>query len=93
MAKTAILLGATGATGREVLKLLLNDKRYDKVKLFNRNKVGIQDDKIEEHVIDLLKLEEHRHNLPAMKYFAVLALQRRKRLIKKRIIKLTTVFP
>ena len=60
MAKTAILLGATGATGREVLKLLLNDKRYDKVKLFNRNKVGIQDDKIEEHVIDLLKLEEHK---------------------------------
>lgn len=60
MAKTAILLGATGATGREVLKLLLNDERYDKVKLFNRNKVGIQDSKVEEHVIDLLKLEEHK---------------------------------
>ena len=60
MAKTAILLGATGATGREVLKLLLNNERYDKVKLFNRNKVGIQDGKIEEHIIDLLKLEEHK---------------------------------
>ena len=61
MGKTAIILGATGQTGGELLTLLLNDAAYTKIKLFSRTSVKITHDKIEEHLInfdDLENLEE-----------------------------------
>ncbi|MFP5437563.1 MAG: NAD(P)H-binding protein [Bacteroidia bacterium] len=59
MPKTAILLGATGATGSELLKLLLNDNRYDTIKLFSRKASGVSHPKVKEYVIDLFALEQH----------------------------------
>jgi uncharacterized protein YbjT (DUF2867 family) len=59
MSKTAILLGATGATGSELLQLLLHDSRYDTVKLFSRKASGINHPKVKEYVIDLFALEQH----------------------------------
>ena len=57
--KTAILLGATGLTGSTLLKKLLEDPRYSKIKLFSRSPIGVKNDKIEEHLIDLFELEKH----------------------------------
>ena len=59
MKKTAIILGATGLTGSHLLELLLNDSDYDCVKVFTRQKLTVIDPKIEEHVIDLLKLSDY----------------------------------
>jgi uncharacterized protein YbjT (DUF2867 family) len=59
MPKTAILLGATGATGSELLQLLLNDSRYDTIKLFSRKASGVSHPKVKEYVIDLFALEQH----------------------------------
>ena len=59
MPKTAIILGASGATGHETLQLLLADDRYSKVKIFVRKSLGITNPKIEEHVINLLQLENY----------------------------------
>ena len=59
MAKTAIILGASGATGSEVLKLLLEDSRYDKIKLFSRSSINNAHPKIEEYIINLFELEKH----------------------------------
>jgi uncharacterized protein YbjT (DUF2867 family) len=60
MSKTAIVLGASGAVGSELLDLLLADSRYEKVKLFARSKSNIAHAKIEEHVIDMFELEKHK---------------------------------
>ena len=60
MAKSAILLGATGLVGNYVLKELIEDKTYDSIKIFTRTSTGIKHDKIEEHVVDLLKLEAEK---------------------------------
>ena len=59
MTKTAILLGATGLTGGKLLELLIEDKSYSKVVLISRNSVNKTHAKIEEHLIDLLQLEEN----------------------------------
>ncbi len=59
MPKTAIILGASGASGGEVLRLLLNDSRYEKVKLFSRSSINNNNSKIEEYIIDLFELEKH----------------------------------
>lgn len=45
--KTALLFGATGAVGREVLHLLINDHRYEKVIAFSRRVIPIEHPKLE----------------------------------------------
>ncbi len=57
--KTIILLGATGLTGGILLQKLLKDPNYEKVILFSRSPVAAKDDKIEEHLIDMFKLDEY----------------------------------
>tara|TARA_B100001146_G_scaffold225228_1_gene248270 strand:+ start:10897 stop:11547 length:651 start_codon:yes stop_codon:yes gene_type:complete len=58
MSKTAIVLGATGLTGSELLALLLKDDRFERVKVFTRRPVDVSHPKIEEHIVDLLHLEK-----------------------------------
>ncbi|WP_116790303.1 NAD(P)H-binding protein [Flavobacterium psychrotrophum] len=65
MSKTAIILGATGSTGTELLKLLLADDRYEKVKLFSRNSVNVSHPKVKEYLIDLFKLEDYAADFTA----------------------------
>lgn len=50
--KTAIILGATGLTGSQLLDLLLQDQRFDKVKILVRRTVGFTHPKLEEHIVD-----------------------------------------
>lgn len=63
--KSAIILGATGLTGGYLLKILLNDPKYDKVKVFSRSSLGFTHEKLEEHLIDLLELEQHKADFRA----------------------------
>lgn len=58
MSKTAIIIGATGLTGGLLLQRLLEDPRYQSIKLFSRNSCHIKHPKIEEHIIDLFELEK-----------------------------------
>lgn len=58
MEKTAIMLGATGLTGSELLKKLLDDKSYKNVKVFGRRKLEIDHPKLEQFIGDLFKLEK-----------------------------------
>ena len=59
MKKKAIILGATGLTGSHLLNLLLNDSDYDTIKVFTRKKLSMAHPKLEEHVVDLLKISDY----------------------------------
>ncbi len=61
MAKTAIIIGATGLTGGLLLEQLIKDDRYTTIKLISRNTCNIKHSKIEEHLIDLFELEKQQH--------------------------------
>jgi len=56
MSKTAIVLGATGLTGRLVTELLLKDPAFSKVKIFTRRPTSFKHPKIEEIICDLLDI-------------------------------------
>ncbi len=56
----AIVLGATGATGQELVKLLLKDSYYSKVIIFVRKKPKIKHDKLSTYVIDFSRLKEYK---------------------------------
>tara|TARA_B100001758_G_scaffold207365_1_gene188459 strand:- start:442 stop:1092 length:651 start_codon:yes stop_codon:yes gene_type:complete len=60
--KHALVLGATGATGKEIVKLLLEDSNFIKVSLFVRRKIHINHEKLAIHKIDFSRLCEY-HNL------------------------------
>jgi len=50
--KTALVIGATGLVGSQLVLQLLADERVAKVITFGRGKTGRPDAKLEEHVID-----------------------------------------
>lgn len=50
--KTALVIGATGATGKELVTQLLSDNDYSKVKIFVRKGTDIKHPKLETHVVD-----------------------------------------
>lgn len=56
--KSAIILGATGLTGSKLLQRLLEDERYEKVKVFTRNHLDAKSEKLEEYLIDLFELDK-----------------------------------
>jgi uncharacterized protein YbjT (DUF2867 family) len=56
--KTAIIIGATGLVGNHLVHLLLHDDRFSKLLVFVRRSVGIQHDKLEEHIINFDKPAE-----------------------------------
>lgn len=67
--KTAIVLGATGLTGGILLKYLLNDERYDRIKVFTRRHTGVTHPKLEEHVLNLFELEKAKEDFKADEVF------------------------
>ena len=61
MRHSAILIGATGLVGSEILNYALNDERFSKIKIFVRRTTGISDPKLEEFVVDFERLGEWRN--------------------------------
>ena len=58
--KHALVLGSTGATGQELVKILLKDPIFEKVSIFARRKVDLKHEKLNIHVVDFTKLEKYR---------------------------------
>ena len=56
----ALVIGATGATGRELVKLLIADIEVEKVTIFVRNAPVIDHEKLIVHVIDFNKIQNHK---------------------------------
>lgn len=60
MDRIAIVVGATGLVGGELVKLLLADDDYQKVKIIGRKSVGIDHAKIEEVLVDFEQLGNYQ---------------------------------
>lgn len=63
MGKTAIIFGATGLTGDQILKALCNDSFYDKIISFSRNPLSIKHEKIEEHIVDFENFDSFKDKI------------------------------
>lgn len=50
--KTAVVIGATGLVGNHLVHLLLGDDRFSKVIVFARRSLGLENVKLEEHIIN-----------------------------------------
>lgn len=60
--KTALVIGATGLVGRELVQQLLQSKAFGKVIIFVRRPSGILHEKLDEHVINFeIAVSQGRH--------------------------------
>lgn len=54
----ALVIGATGATGKDLVNQLLQDKDFEEVNIFVRKPIDIQNEKLKVHVVNFEKPEE-----------------------------------
>lgn len=57
--RNALLLGATGLVGRELLRLLLDDPEVATLTVIARRSTGVASPKLQEHLLDLDAMEKH----------------------------------
>lgn len=55
----AIVLGGTGATGRELVEVLLRDQRFEEIVVMTRRKYFEASERLQEVIIDFDKMEEY----------------------------------
>lgn len=54
----ALVIGATGATGKDLVNQLVNDKDFEEVNIFVRKPLPIQNEKLKTHVVNFEKPDE-----------------------------------
>ena len=60
---TAIIIGATGATGRDLVDLLLQDTAFDTIHVFVRRPLAISDPMIETHLVDFNQIDSWKSGI------------------------------
>ena len=68
----AIVIGATGATGTELINQLIKDDSFTEIKAFGRNSLNIQNDKIKEYIIDFNEIETYKSKINGDVLFSAL---------------------
>ena len=63
--RTALLAGATGLIGNQLLHLLLQDDEYSRVKAISRRPLNVEHSKLENLVLDFDTMTEHYEQLKA----------------------------
>jgi uncharacterized protein YbjT (DUF2867 family) len=72
MQKTAIIIGATGLVGNQLLHKLLLDTTFSRVKIFVRQSTAITHEKLQEKIIDFRNIEKVKHEITGDVLFSCL---------------------
>jgi len=70
--KTALIIGASGLTGNELLKFLINTETYEKVIVLVRKPLIIENKKIEQLIVDFNNLGQYKEKFKADDVFCCL---------------------
>lgn len=70
--KTAIVIGATGLVGAELLKALLQDPEYSSIHVYGRRDLEISNQKLTSHIIDFDKPDTWKHQIKGNVLFSAL---------------------
>lgn len=69
---TALVIGATGATGKDLVTQLLEDAAFDQIHVFVRRNVDLHHDKLHVHRVDFDQMDEWKDQLQGDVLFSAL---------------------
>jgi len=72
MNKTALVIGATGLVGKQLIRLLIENDSFSEIRVFARRSIGLTHSKLQEHIIDFEKPEEWESQLTGDVLFSTL---------------------
>ena len=75
--KKALVIGATGAVGRDLVDILLKDERYSSVATFARRDLGIRHEKLTSYIVDFAHPEQWREFMQGDVLFSALGTSRK----------------
>lgn len=75
--KKALVIGATGAVGRDLVDILLKDERYSSVATFARRDLGIRHEKLTSYIVDFAYPEQWREFMQGDVLFSALGTSRK----------------
>ena len=93
MGKTALVLGASGLVGQELVKVLVESKEFDRITLLVRKELKINNTKINEIVIDFDKMEEYKEEFNVDIVFCTLGTTIKKAKTKENFEKVDFHYP
>jgi len=91
--KTAILFGATGLIGKNLLELLIQDNDYTKIKLFTRKSINRKHPKLEIYIIDFNKINDFANKITGDECFFTIGTTRKLTPIKQNYINIELNLP
>lgn len=68
----AVVIGATGLIGKQLVNLLLSDNLYTEVKVFVRRSTGVTHPKLKEYIINFDELDTYKSEITGDILFSVL---------------------
>ncbi|WP_062260056.1 NAD(P)H-binding protein [Endozoicomonas arenosclerae] len=78
MSKTAVIIGATGLIGSELLRQLLESSEIEKVISLSRRELPLNSAKLESHIVDFQHLDQYRHLIKGDLFFSCLGTTKKK---------------
>jgi len=93
MNKTAIVFGATGLVGKELIYQLIKDIRYKAIKVFTRCDLHIEHIKVIEKIVDVEKVEDYSELIMGDDLFICLGTTMRKAGSVKRMEEIDRFLP
>lgn len=91
--KTALVLGASGLVGNELVKILIQQKNYEKIHLLVRKPLEIKNSSCEMHVVDFDQLHKHHELFQVTDIFCCLGTTIKKAKSKEAFRKVDFEYP
>ncbi len=92
--KKAVVIGATGLVGNQLVRLMINDKRYDSVLLVVRRPHTLKDPKVIELIVkDFDRLQDHKAAMNGHDFYCALGTTRKKAGSKEAFLKIDVDYP
>ncbi len=91
--KTALIVGATGLVGRQLLDVLLKNDYYHQILIVSRRTVGVKDNRIKELIINFDSFDDFKDQISANDYYCSIGTTMKQAGSKEAFLKIDYSYP
>ncbi len=91
--KSALIVGATGLVGKQILEVILENDYYDHITIVSRRSVGIDDDRVKEVIFEFNDFDQYKDQISANDYYCSVGTTMKKAGSKEAFLKVDHSIP